>query len=267
MLFSDRPRTHYQNAPAHEVICQLRFPTILTINNVEPADFQESIRDEFPQYARRQDAAPPKLTGLGGPNVQVQQQPPVTNYHFLSADGSWKLNLTKDFIALSTLRYPGWEEFARHLDKPLASFIRLYKPAYFQRVGLRYVNLISRARLGLEGTPWTELLAPAYTGPLQETDVREDQVLNCGCDLLLKLDSSCQAKIHAGPGRVKSNAPGAPQDPEVKFILDLDLSMTGNTPCTLAAAALETLHGHSSRIFEGAVTDRLRDAMEPSQGL
>lgn len=267
MLFSDRPRTHYQNAPAHEVICQLRFPTILTINNVEPADFQESIRDEFPQYARRQDAAPPKLTGLGGPNVQVQQQPPVTNYHFLSADGSWKLNLTKDFIALSTLRYPGWEEFARHLDKPLASFIRLYKPAYFQRVGLRYVNVISRARLGLEGTPWTELLAPAYTGPLQETDVREDQVLNCGCDLLLKLDSSCQAKIHAGPGRVKSNAPGAPQDPEVKFILDLDLSMTGNTPCTLAAAALETLHGHSSRIFEGAVTDRLRDAMEPSQGL
>lgn len=267
MLFSDRPRTHYQNAPAHEVICQLRFPTILTINNVEPADFQESIRDEFPQYARRQDAAPPKLTGLGGPNVQVQQQPPVTNYHFLSADGSWKLNLTKDFIALSTLRYPGWEEFARHLDKPLASFIRLYKPAYFQRVGLRYVNVISRTRLGLEGTPWTELLAPAYTGPLQETDVREDQVLNCGCDLLLKLDSSCQAKIHAGPGRVKNNAPGAPQDPEVKFILDLDLSMTGNTPCTLAAAALETLHGHSSRIFEGAVTDRLRDAMEPSQGL
>ncbi len=30
----------------------------------------------------------------------------------------------------------------------------------------------------------------------------------------------------------------------------------------LAAAALETLHGHSTRLFEGAVTDRLRDAME-----
>ena len=29
----------------------------------------------------------------------------------------------------------------------------------------------------------------------------------------------------------------------------------------LAAAALETLHGHSSRVFEGAITDRLRDAM------
>ena len=262
MLFSDRPRTHYVNAPAHEVICQLRFPTILTINAAEPADFQEAIRGEFPQYARRQDVTPPKLSGLGGPNVQVQQQPPVTNHHFLSADGAWKLNLTKDFIALSTLRYPGWEEFARQLDKPLAAFIKLYKPAYFQRVGLRYVNIFSRARLGLEDTPWAELFAPAYTGPLREPDVREEDCLNCGCDLRVKLDSSCQAKIHAGPGRIKSNAPGAAADTEVKFIFDLDLSMNGSTPCTLAAAALETLHGHGGRIFEGAVTDRLRAAME-----
>lgn len=262
MLFSDRSRSRYPNAPVHEVICQLRFPTILTINSVEPADFQEAIRAEFPQYARRQDVTPPKVTGLGGPSPKVEQQPPITNYHFLSADGKWKLNLTENFIALSTLRYPGWPEFARMLDKPLASFIRIYQPAYFQRVGLRYVNLISRQKLGLEGTPWAELIAPAYTGPLREPDAAEDSVLNCGCDLVLKLDSSCQAKIHAGPGRIKNNAPGAVQDPELKFIFDMDLSMNGQTPCTLAAAALETLHGHSTRLFEGAVTDRLRDAME-----
>ena len=149
MLFSDRSRSHYRNAPVHEVICQLRFPTILTINSVEPADFQEAIRAEFPQYARRQDAAPPRITGLGSPNPKVEQQPPITNYNFLSADGVWKLNLTENFIALSTLRYPGWEEFARQLDKPLASFIRIYHPSFFQRVGLRYVNIVSRSRLGL----------------------------------------------------------------------------------------------------------------------
>ena len=262
MLFSDHPRTHYRNAPAHEVICQLRFPSILTINSVEPADFQEAIRAEFPQYARRQDAAPPRITGLGSPNPKVEQQPPVTNHNFVSEDNQWQLNLTKDFIALSTLHYPGWEEFARQLDKPLAAFIRLYKPAYFQRVGLRYVNIFSRARLGLEGARWAELFSPAYTAPMQEAELPEDRFLNCACDLTLKLDSSCQAKVHAGPGVVKRNAPGVPQDPEVKFIFDMDLSMTGNTPCTLAAGALETLHGHSTRLFEGAVTDRLRDAME-----
>jgi uncharacterized protein (TIGR04255 family) len=77
----------------------------------------------------------------------------------------------------------------------------------------------------------------------------------------VKLDSSCQAKIHAGPGKLKVNGSNAPEDPEVKFVFDMDLSMNGQTPCNLSAAALATLHGHATRIFEGALTDRLRDAM------
>ena len=255
MLFSDRPRTQYPNHQLREVICQLRFPTILSINTTEPADFQEMIRDTFPQYIRRQEAVPPR------PGAPAGEQATVTNYHFLSADGRWKLNLTRDFIALSTLQYTGWEDFARHLDRPLAAFIQLYKPAYFQRLGLRYLNLFSRKRLGLEDADWAELFSPAYLGPLAEEDVREENVLSGGCDLLLKLDSSCQGKIHAGLGRVKLNAPGAPEDPEVKFILDMDLSMLGNTPCTLAAPGLETLHGHGLRLFEGAIREPLRDAL------
>ena len=257
MLFSDRPRAHYEKPLAHEVICQLRFPTILTINNTEPADFQEAVREDFPQYARRQDQLPPRVV-----NGKPEPQAPVTNYHFLSQDGRWKLNLTRDFIALSTLSYPGWEEFARMLDKPLATFIQLYKPAYFQRVGLRYLNIVSRNALGLEDTPWRELFTPPYLGVLAEPDVDEEHVPVAGLYVQLKLDSSSAAKIHAGTAHLKNNTPNAPQDPEVKFILDMDLSMSGNTPCGLAAPALETLHGHSTRIFEGAVTDTLRQAMD-----
>ena len=259
MLFSDRPRSHYRNAPVHEVICQLRFPTILSINNVEPADFQEAIRDTFPQYARRQDVPAPQPMPQG---ANAPRPASVTNYHFLSEDSHWKLNLTKDFIALSTIRYPGWEEFARHLDKALAAFIQTYKPAYFQRVGLRYVNLISRKRLDLEDTPWTDLIAPAYTGALKDPDVREEDFLSYSTDLNLKLDSSCHAKIHAGLGRIQVKIPNAPQDPEVKFVFDMDLSMGGNVSCTMAAGALETLHIHGGRIFEGAIRDELRDALE-----
>ena len=251
MLCSDRPRTVYGNPPVHEVICQLRFPSILSINHTEPADFQESIRDAFPQYARRAEV-PPVMNGQ-------PQTPPVVNYHFLSEDGRWKLNLTKDFIALSTLRYPGWEEFAHHLDRPLASFIRLYKPASFQRVGRRYVNFFSREKLGLGGVLWKELFVPAYTGPFWEED--ENSLLNWGCDLTVRLDSSCRAKVHAGLGRLQTR--NAPADPENKFILDLDLSMGDNVPCTMAAGALETLHIHGGRVFEGAITDRLRQALRP----
>lgn len=255
MLFSKRPRRIYANAPAHEVICQFRFPTILSINEREPAAFQEAIREDFPQFARREDAAPPQPDGPGGKTV--------ANYHFVSADNLWKINLTQGFIALSTLRYTNWEEFAGELDRPLAEFIRIYKPAYFERVGLRYVNILSREKLGLQKTPWSELIAPAYLGPLAEPDVREEDVLNCAVDLQCKLDSSCAAKIHAGPGRLRPNSPNAPQDPEVKFVFDMDLSMGGQVDCKLSAGGLETLHAHVTELFEGAVTDVLRTAMQP----
>lgn len=262
MLFSHYDRYHYARSPLVEVICQLRFPAILSIGANDPVDFQEAIRQEFPRFNKVKERPAPKMTMVDGAPKMVQPDP-ITNYTFVSEDGLWKLNLTQNFIALSTLRYPGWEEFARQLDKPLASFIRIYHPSFFQRVGLRYVNIVSRSRLGLEDADWADLFAPAYTGALREEDVREDAFTLCSCDLQVKLDSSCQAKIHAGPGRIKNNAPGATQDPEVKFIFDMDLSMGGNVPCTLAAGALETLHAHSTRLFEGAITDQLRTAMDP----
>ena len=261
MLYSNRPRSHYRNSPLQEVICQLRFPTILRIGHEDPVEFQELVRDVFPQYLKRQERPQPKL--VNGPQPHVEQQPPVINHCFISEDNRWKLNLTENFIALSTLHYPGWEEFARRLDRPLAEFIRSYHPAYFQRVGLRYVNFIFRERLDLEDVPWGELIAPAYAGALAEADVDEEKVLRCGTDLTVKLDSSCQAKIHAGPGSVRSNGPEGPGEARSAFIFDMDLSMSGNVACTLAAPALETLHGHSTPLFEGAVTDRLREAMDP----
>lgn len=258
MLFSNGPRRHYRRAPVHEVICQLRFPPILSINHDEPAQFQELVREEFPQYGCKQDLLPPQSAA-----GRETPQPPVNNHHFLSRDGKWKINLTRDFIALSTLSYTGWEQFARTLDKPLAAFIRLYRPDDFQRVGLRYLNLISPRALGLEGRPWRDLIAPAYLGPLGEEDVEPQRVISCGTDVQLKLSSSCGVKIHAGTGQLKSAAPDTPPDSEVKFIFDMDLSMPGPTAGALAAAALETLHGHGTMVFEGALTDTLRAAMDP----
>ena len=259
MLFSDHPRTHYPSAPVHEVICQLRFPTILTINNVEPADFQEIIRDTFPQYARRQDMPAPQPLPAGA--AGMPKPVPVTNYHFLSADNHWKLNLTKDFIALSTIRYTGWEEFAHHLDKALAAFIQTYKPAYFERVGLRYLNFISRNALNLSNTPFRELITPAYLGLLTDDDVNDSMVTMSNLNTEVNIRGGCKVKIHTGPGLVKKNGQG---DNEIRFIFDQDLYMPGKVPVNMSAGALQTLHSQAWAIFRGAITDTLHEAMNPN---
>ena len=46
------------------------------------------------------------------------------------------------------------EEFAARLDQPLAAFLQIYQPAHFDRVGLRYVNFISRQALRLRSWQW-----------------------------------------------------------------------------------------------------------------
>lgn len=256
MLYSGHPRVRYARPQLAEVICQLRFPAILSIAAREPADFQDAVRGMFPRYAAREER-PAAGPGRGEPPRAV------VNHHFISADGHWKLNLTSGFISLSTVAYPGWEGFGQRFDLPLAQFIRIYKPAFFERIGLRYVNIFSRRALDLEGEPWRELIAPAYLGVLAEEDVDERTTRKCSVDVELGLDSACRAKIHAGPGMVRQNGPNAAQDPEVKFIFDLDLSMGGQLDPRVAAGGLETLHGHSTPLFQGAVTDRLHSAMEP----
>lgn len=260
-MFSNAPRCHYRRAQTAEVICQLRFPEILAISAKDPVDFQEAIRGEFPQFSRRQEAPAPKLVGTPG-NMTLQNQPTVTNYQFVSRDGVWRVNLTGKFISLTCTDYHSWEAFAARLDQPLAAFIRIYQPAYFERIGLRYLNFVSRKALGLEGTPFRELFSPCYLGVLGEEDVQETASSRSSVDTELAIRGGCRVKIHAGPGLVKR---GGVEDKEVKFIFDQDLYMPGQVALNLSAGALQTLHAQADAIFRGAITDTLHDAMEPEE--
>ena len=258
MLY-ERDRYQYRKSPLLEVICQLRFPTILSISAQEPAAFQDAIRGDFPRYQRLEERQAPKVMGAPG-SMRIEEQNPITNYQFLSADGKWKCNLTNGFIALATPAYTVWEDFAAKLDKVLAEFIPLYKPAYFERVGLRYINAVSRKALGLEDQPFRALFQPGYLGLLGEDDVQETAFARAGQDIEMKLPGGCSAKMHVGPGMVQR---GKVKDEEIKFILDIDVFMSGNVPIAYSAASLNSVHRHADSIFAGAMTRKLHDAMEP----
>ena len=258
-MFSQEERCLYENNQIADVICQLRFPEILSISTKTPDDFQDAIRDVFPKFSSRTENAAPKLTGQPG-NFTLENRPGTINYQFSTIDGAWRVNLTSTFISLSCNRYNCWEEFAKMLDKPLAAFIKIYKPACFERVGLRYLNFISRESLGLVGTSFSELFQPQYLGILADEEIPEQHATRSGVDAEFAIRGGCRAKIHAGPGLVKRNNK---PDKEVKFIFDQDLFMNGNVPINYAAGALETLHSQAFSIFRGAITDTLHDAMEP----
>ena len=259
MKSSDGKPFVYEKNQLIEVICQLRFPTILSIDSREPADFQELIRGNFPRYSVQTErgAAPGGEAGSG------------KNYSFISADGKYKLSLTKSFIALSTVAYTNWQEFAGWLDEPLGHFISVYRPAYFERVGLRYLNAISREKLELTDCRWRELIAPEYLGVLALERTDETGVLKSQMDTEMKLGGGSAVKLHAGPGMIRRGVRTEKgfrqiQDNEVRFILDMDVYSAGEIKIQSAAEVLDTLHSHADELFSSAISDKLHDAMEPT---
>lgn len=259
-MFSTEPRCHYHKNTLGEVICQLRFPQILSIESNAPAQFQDAIRDIFPLYSCRKENPAPKLVGTPG-QMQIQPQQPSNNHQFVSEDGAWRVNLTSTFISLSCNKYTCWEDFAKMLDKPLAAFIQIYRPAFFDRVGLRYLNFVSRKKLELEHVPFRELFQPQYVGLLADEQISEQSATRSTVDAEVAIRGGCRVKIHAGPGFVKVQGQDSK---EVHFIFDQDLFLPGKVAVNLSAGALQTLHSQAYAIFRGAITDTLHEAMEPN---
>lgn len=256
MKSAEGKRFAYEKAQLIEVICQLRYPTILSIEAKEPADFQDTVREAFPRYVCQVE----KPAGQQGEGVR--------NHTFLTEDGKSKLSMTKNFIALSTMNYSDWESFAGLLDEPLGQFIRIYRPAYFERVGLRYVNGVSREKLELRGRRWNDLFQPQYLGPLDDDQINEAEVSKCATEVEMKLGGRCALKLHAGPGLINRTVmtPGGVQtvrEPEVRFIFDQDIFVSGNVKLPTVMETLEELHGHADRVFSEAITDVLHEAMSP----
>lgn len=249
-------RIKYEKNQIVEMICQLRFPAILSIDTREPADFQELVRHDYPRYTA--DREKTGAVGQGGGRAHI----------FLSEDGLYKLCLTRSFIALSTVRYTSWTDFARWLDEPLGHFVSVYRPSYFERIGLRYINGFSRERLGISECRWSELIAPQYLGPLALGETREENVSRCSVDMETRLDERCSLKLHAGPGFIKRNIRSgesvqALQEKQARFIFDMDLYSSGKIQLAAAAGVMDAIHAHADTVFAAAITDKLHEAMEP----
>ena len=260
MRSADNKLFIYEKCQLVETICQLRFPAILSIETKVPADFQDLIRGAFPRYECRAETV----------NVNGGGKQTVKNHCFFSPDGSSRINLTKDFVSLSTVRYTGWDSFAHMLDEPLGQLIQVYKPAYFERIGLRYLHGFSRTLLGLEDRRWNDLIQPQYLGVLDDDNIDEASVSRCTVDVERQLDERCKLRLHAGPGNVQRTVRNGNQvqtlnEPEPRFILDLDVFAGGKLRLESAAETLEQLHGHADRLFSEAITDTLHEAMDPTE--
>lgn len=262
MPFPESQKVIYKYNPLDKVICQLRFPPILTIDTKAPAEFQERIRNDFPGFREKdQIVLPIPQMAQGDAHAEAFKQmiPSGTkNYEFFSEDKIWTVNLTRTFMALSTKKYKRWDDFKQRLEALRNTLIDIYKPPSFSRIGLRYIDIIKRSELNITDVPWSELLRPYVLGLISAGDVNVNENIrnfNTKCEIQLA-DKISMARIAMGL---------IDELNEECFIIDTDFYTTQKTDIPDVESTLVYFHVRGARLFRWLITDRLHEVMEPEE--
>ena len=255
MLFPDKPRVVYGKRPTEEVICQLRFPTILRIEAEPPIAFQDRVRGQYPVLTEKKHdflPIPQQMMSLLGVDFRVGKPA----FEFASEDGKWKFTLAGDFVALTTSEYERWETFKEHLALPFEGLLEIYKPAFFTRVGLRYRDVIKRSELGFKDVPWSDLLEPPVAGALSVKEISQ-AVTQAAKEVTFNLPSNCgQLRILHGLGTSRGNQ-------ETCYVIDADFFTENKTETKDAQDILDKYHTEARLCFQWCITPKLHDALDP----
>lgn len=261
MPFPETKRVIYKKNPLDQVICQLRFPPVLKIDAEIPADFQDRIREDFPNF---KETSTWKVEGPHGEKglipldllKQAIQSSGNKNYEFSSEDDQWKVNLTRTFMALTANGYERWEKYKEKLDVPLKALIDIYSPAHFSRIGLRYIDVIRRSALKLDDSNWSDLIQSYILGILSSPEV-EKHIQNYQSQYEIRLsDKESIVRIIT---KFVETADGG----EVCYRIDSDFLKTGKTNISDAMNKLNYFNIRASRLIQWCITEKLHKALEP----
>jgi uncharacterized protein (TIGR04255 family) len=252
MPFPESPRVVYRQNTLEEVICQLRFPTILKIE-ADPTLFQERVRADYPLYKEADVIAGPPLP----PEIRsllLRASMPTITRQFFSADEHCTLGLNREFLALSTTRYERWEMFQARLVDAVTALQELFAPAFYSRTGLRYRNVIKRSALNLEDRPWAELLAPHIAGELATNLVAD--VIDGAHNTVFRLDEN------GGQVRLQ-RALQKSENGELVYVIDADFFTEARTETANALAILDHFNRQARRLFRWCITPFLHEQLGP----
>ncbi len=258
MAFPESTRVIYANNTLADVVCELRFPPILKIEASPPAGFQERIRAKYPLFDAKNKG--PELPA-GIPQEILREIPGFGSleYEFTSDEGSWVVGLNKQSLSLTARSYERWEDFKEHLSLVLGALIAEFAPHSFQRIGLRYRNIIVRSKLGLGDHGWPTLLTKELIGELADARIGPF-VRSATHHVKISLDEAGFVSLRHYLAQSKDGEGGAVEE---AYVIDADFFNSKKTETSDVTSKLDRLKQESGRLFRWCITEKLHDAMGP----
>lgn len=253
MEFPDVDRVIYRENPLAEVVCQIRFPRILAIDERLPAEFQEKIGESYPFVETKQVTQFSIGVGdQGSPSIR-------THYDFWTDDELVSITLCSEFVSIRTENYERWERFKCHIEAALEALHSSYSIGPITRIGLRYIDLISREKLGLQEVKWSDLVRNSALGLLAEPDIPIESVDELRSATVVELDNGGKVAIRTGM------AESAETGNEQLFLFDCDFFETRRIKGVKHAYEIcDEFNRKAGRAFRWVIRDRLHDALGPT---
>ncbi len=255
MPFPQSERVVFTSNPLAEVVCQLTFPRMLELDQDIPVEFQKAIRSAFPVASSSAGVEFEFTTESGGPPVGQRVRP---TYSFASDGTGLTVTLCSNFVALTATKYVRWEQFRDALALVLRALLTNYEVPFFQRIGLRYIDVIDRAALGIETVPWSELLRGELLGLSAAEEVSSSEVT--------ELSSTSVLKTPSGSVRVTSGFARRSDTGNLGFLIDSDFFAERRVEAkpNECLDLLDEYNKSAGHLFRWCITQRLRDALKPS---
>jgi uncharacterized protein (TIGR04255 family) len=251
LCFPPREDIPLGHSPLTEVICQVRFPRLLRIANEEPVEFQEKIREPFPQADIDQGVSI-RVGVSDGESVPIRPEPRI--YRFRSSDHTAMVSLASSFYAVSTKAYTHWQSFLGLLELVNQATRDIYDLPYATRIGLRYTNNITPENTGL--TDLSELLnvlRPEFTALLR---------VDCWDEPLEMLNQL----VLSGEDNEKLTLRSGYRSEDTSFILDFDYYIEGNVSFDDLSSLVGRYHDVIYYAFRWCIRDEALSVFGPAPG-
>lgn len=250
--FGELAHRKYKAPPLVEAVCEFRVPADVVWDIAMPGLFYEKVRDLYPD---RKTRIVPGVEVTQEKDSLTQRLMAAEHLTFHAPEGTKFLQVGPRVVSAHCLPpYPSWQGFRPTVEKCYGSLLELAELKTLQRIGLRFVN---RTELEKETVELTDYFAygpligdalPQAIGPTQVTTLfpfQEDRDL-------------CRVVFSTG-------VPTESQ--KQSFVLDIDyfLNKPGAVKAAEALDWVEVAHTTVEQLFEGCLTDRLREVFQPAQ--
>jgi len=242
----------YKKPPIIEAVCEFRLTPDTPWDITIPGLFYEKVKDTF---AQREQRTVQEVELTQGPQGLEQRIHTSERIMLFTEDKRMLTQLAPRLLVVNALKpYPAWQGFKPIIEKAWSALQKVVEIRGLQRIGLRYINRVEVPTSEVELSEYFEFY------PFIGKRLPQKMISFITGSEFAYAEERDHCRIQLTPVPSSSEQWSA-------FMLDIDYFLA--QPCAVqvsdAISWVDEAHGRVAEVFEGCITDRLRELFEEAE--